>query len=166
MSAADLITLPDQVRVPMPRAEYGRTSHTAASYSDQNIALWRPPLRSADGDTLRDAGVIRARARDLVRNHPYAKMAVRASSIGVVGKRLRYSCRPDYKFLGIDHEEAVRWGQEFERVWEAYAHGPDPMVDADKRMNFSQFMRLAHRMRFVDANGANSRSGSTRNSGA
>ncbi|OYW56791.1 MAG: phage portal protein [Hyphomicrobium sp. 32-62-53] len=152
MSEGELLTPPDRVRVPMAAAAGipGRTSHTAASYTDQNIALWRPPLRSADGDTLRDAGVIRARARDLVRNHPYAKMAVRASSIGVVGKRLRYSCRPDYKFLGIDHEEAVRWGQEFERVWEAYAHGPEPLVDAGKRMSFSQFMRLAHRMRFVD----------------
>ena len=127
-----------------------RNSHTGASLQHQNIALWRPPLRSADADMLRDSGVIRARARDLYRNHPYARQAVRASAIGVIGKKLRYSCRPDHKFLGLDFEEAVRWGQEFERVWDTYSHGLGVFADAGRRMNFTQQMRLAHKARFVD----------------
>ncbi len=128
----------------------GVRPHTGASVTHQNIALWRPPLRSADADSLGDARTLRARARDLYRNHPYARMAVRASSIGVIGKKLRYSCRPDHRFLGLDFEEAVRWGQEFERVWEVYAHGPGFFGDAGRRMTFTQYMRLAHRSRFVD----------------
>lgn len=128
----------------------GHNSYSGASHVSANIALWRPPLRSADADILRDANVVRARARDLERNHPYAQQAVRASRIGVIGKRLRYSCRPDFRFLGIDQEEAMRWAQEFERVWETYAHGPGFYIDAGRRMNFSQLMALIHDRDFTD----------------
>lgn len=126
------------------------TSYSAASRSNGNIALWRPPLKSADADMMRDAGMVRSRARDLVRNHPYAKQAVRASRLGVIGRRMRYSCRPDYRFLGIDFEEATRWGQEFERVWESYAHSRGFYVDAGRRLNFTQMMALAHDCLFTD----------------
>jgi lambda family phage portal protein len=136
--------------VQKPRASMGETAYTGASRRDQNIAMWQPGLRSADAEIMRDAAMVRARARDLERNHPYAKQAVRISRLGVVGKQLRYSCRPDYRFLGIDFEEAVRWGQEFERVWESYAHGPSCFIDAGRRMSFTQMMGLAHDRDFVD----------------
>jgi lambda family phage portal protein len=132
------------------RADAGHTAYSGASTRDQNIAMWQPSLRSADAEILRDASKVRARARDLERNHPYAKQAVRISRLGVVGKKLRYSCRPDHRFLGIDFEEAVRWGQEFERVWENYAHGPTCYIDAGRRMSFTQLMALAHDRDFVD----------------
>lgn len=132
-------------------AEHGGIrSYSGASQINGNIALWRPPLRSADADILRDAAVVRARARDLERNHPYAQQAVRVSRIGVIGKKLRYSCRPDYRFLGIDQEAAVLCAQEFERVWESYAHSIHFSVDAGRRMNFTQFMALAHDRDFTD----------------
>lgn len=127
-----------------------RDAYSGASRTNSNVALWQPRLRSADADTLRDAPKLRARARDLERNHPYARQAVRASSLGVVGRRLRYSCRPDHRFLGIDIEESIRWGQEFERVWETYAHGVGMYAHAGRRMSFSQVMRMAHKRRFVD----------------
>jgi len=135
-----------------PRAEIGgsRPAYSAASNVDQNIALWQPNLRSADAEIMRDAAKVRARARDLERNHPYARQAIRISRLGVVGKKLRYSCRPDYRFLGIDFEEATRWGQEFERLWEQYAHGPGFYIDAGRRMSFSQLIGLAHDRDFVD----------------
>lgn len=129
-----------------------RSSYSGASTVNDNIRLWRPPLKSADAEILRDAGVVRARARDLERNHPYARQAVRASRLGVIGKRLRYSCRPDFRFLGIDQEEAIRWGQEWERIWESYAHptGASVHLDAGRRMNFTAFMALAHDRDFTD----------------
>src|SRR5690606_30877213 len=88
-----------------------RRAYSGASNLDNSIRLWQPNLRSADAEVLRDAAKLRARARDLVRNHPYARQCVRISKLGVIGRKLRYSCRPDHRFLGIDFEEAVRWGQ-------------------------------------------------------
>lgn len=127
-----------------------RTSYSAANPGNGNIAFWRPSLRSADADMMRDAASLRAKARDLYRNHPYAKQAVRASRLGVIGKRLKYSCQPDHKFLGVDREKAQLWAQEFERVWEAYAHGPGFHSDASRRMTFTQQMALAHDCMFID----------------
>ncbi len=127
-----------------------RNSYTGASQVNSNLALWRPPLKSADADIRFDADKVRARARDLRRNHPYAAQAVRASRLGVIGKKLRYSCRPDFRFLGIDQDEAMRWAQEFERIWDSYAHSLDFSVDAGRRLNFTQKMALAHDSLFVD----------------
>ena len=63
----------------------GGTAYRAATQFDRHVAMWRPPLRSADAEILRDASKVRARARDLYRNHPYAKQAVRMAAIAIVG---------------------------------------------------------------------------------
>lgn len=160
MIATDIVT-PAKLKVRVPAkgralashgssSGLGRTSYSGASRSDTNIALWRPSLKSADSDLLRDAEMVRARARDLRRNFPFAQQAVRASRLGVIGKKVRYSCRPDYRYLGIDFEDAMRWGQEFERVWETYAHGEGFGPDAGRRMTFTQLMGLAHDTDFTD----------------
>lgn len=150
---------PPRVRVPArgvrmdaghSHAAVPRTAYTGASNHHPNIKLWQPQLGSADSEVLRDAAKLRARARDLYRNHPYARQAVRASRLGVIGRKLRYSCRPDHRFLGIDFDESVRWGQEFERVWETYAHGLGFYADAGRRRSFTEQMALLHKARFVD----------------
>jgi lambda family phage portal protein len=128
----------------------GHSSYTAASQFDRGFASWNPSLRSADAEILRDHAKARARARDLYRNHPYARQIVRMAALAQVGKLLRYSSRIDFEFLGIDEEEADRWGALFNRLWNTYAHGQGASVDAGRRRNFSAFMRLATRIRMVD----------------
>lgn len=128
----------------------GGSAYSAAARFDRGFASWNPTLRSADSEILRDHAKARARARDLYRNHPYAKQIVRMAALAQVGKRLRYSSRVDYQFLGIDEEGADRWGAQFDRVWEAYAHGPGALIDASRRRNFSALMRLAVGVRMVD----------------
>lgn len=126
------------------------SAYAAASQFDRAIATWQPGLRSADAEIIRDNARARARARDLYRNHPYAKQIVRLAALAVVGRKLRYSTRVDHVFLGIDEEEADRWGAEFDRVWEMYAHGEGAWMDARRQLNFSQMMRLAVKARIVD----------------
>ena len=126
------------------------TAYAAASQFDRGFASWNPSLRSADAEILRDHGKARARARDLYRNHPYARQIVRLAALAQIGKVLRYSSRIDHEFLGIDEEEADHWGAQFDRVWHTYAHGQGANVDAGRRRNFSAFMRLATRIRMVD----------------
>lgn len=126
-----------------------RHSYSAADYGSGNIN-WSPSLKSADGDIMWDAPRVRARARDLERNHPYAHQAVYISRLGVIGRKLRYSCRPDWRFLGIDQEAAIKWAQMFERVWENYAHGKEFYIDAGRRMDFTRLMALVHDRDFVD----------------
>ncbi len=128
------------------------SAYAAASQFDRAIAGWQPSLRSADAEVIRDNAKARARARDLYRNHPYAKQIVRLASLAVVGRKLRFATKVDHTFLGIDEDEADRWGKEFDRIWEMYAHpqGEGVWIDARRQLNFSQMMRLAVKTRIVD----------------
>jgi lambda family phage portal protein len=125
------------------------TSYKGGSRSDQNVGLWRPPLTSIHQD-LRSAEMIRRRARDLVRNHPTARQAVRISRQGTIGTRLRLKLSIDWRFLGLDIREAHVWETECERLWEQYAHSPSCWVDAGRRLNFTSFMHLVHDADFID----------------
>lgn len=126
------------------------SAYAASAHFDRGFSGWQPSLRSADAEILRDHAKARARARDLYRNHPYAKQIVRLAALAQVGKRLRYSSRVNYEYLGIDEEEGDRWGAQFDRVWDAYAHGPGAQIDAARKRNFSAQMRLAVGIRMVD----------------
>jgi lambda family phage portal protein len=127
-----------------------RNAFEAASTKNVNIGSWRPSLRSIDAEVLRDAPTVRARARDLVRNNPTARQAVRISRQGTIGAHLRLVLNPDYKFLGIDHADGVMWARTVERVWEQYAHGPSCWLDAGRRFSFTELMGLAHDQDFID----------------
>jgi len=152
MTTAVSVSSSGRPRLPAPAVRRARAmiedatrhAYVGGSHVNRDIALWRPPNRSADADLLRDHKTVRARARDLERNHPYARQTIRMSRLGTIGTRLKYSCRPDWRFLGIDAEEAIRWAQEFERVWEAYAHSPNFWIDAGRRMDFTGLMGLVH----------------------
>jgi lambda family phage portal protein len=132
------------------RAAGPRTSYAAAETRGGNIALYRPHLRSADAEVLRDAPTVRARARDLVRNNPHAQHAVRISRIAVVGAELRLRLNPDYRFLGIDRVHVDGWARDVERLWRQYAHGPHFWVDAGRRYTFSDLFALIHDQDFID----------------
>ena len=125
-------------------------AYQAASTRDANIGSWRPSLRSVDAEIFRDAATVRARARALVRDNPTARQAVRISRQGTVGAYLRLVLKPDYEFLGLDHEVAAQWARMAERVWENYAHGIACWIDAGRRFSFTELMNLVHDSDFTD----------------
>ena len=133
-----------------PSMSAHRTAYAGGDRGSSNIAFWRPQLRSVDAEVLNDGPTIRARARDLVRNNPHAAHAVRISRIAVVGAKLRLALRPDWRFLGIDHREAMAWARDVERVWDQYSHGPSMWFDAGRRMSFTDHMNLVHDADFID----------------
>lgn len=115
------------------------------------ISIWRPPLMSADAAIVRDAPTIRARARDLVRNNPLAKNAVRMNRDAVSGSGLKLALKIDWRSLGIaDIEAAAEWTDHVTRTWEAYAEGVDFSSDARRMRTFSQLFMLADTTDFVD----------------
>src|SRR5690606_36363281 len=48
-------------------------AHEGASHTNRELALWTPPLRSADADTLYDRDAATARSRDVMRNDAYVQ---------------------------------------------------------------------------------------------
>lgn len=126
------------------------TSYAGAAVDSPNIGFYRPRLRSVDAEIIRESPTLRARARDLVRNNPTAAQAVRISQQTTIGERFRLALAPDWRFLGVTHEQSVDWSRVVQRTWERYAHSIGFWCDAGRRMNFTELMQLVHDSDLVD----------------
>jgi lambda family phage portal protein len=115
------------------------------------LALWRPRNLSADAAILRDHKLIRARARDLVRNDPLAKNAVRMNRDAVSGSGLKLALRIDWQTLGFKNIAAANEYQDhIVREWEAYAESIEFQADARRQSTFSQLFQTVDQTDFVD----------------
>lgn len=149
-----------EIMPPTRRAELQSSIAAAVtSYRDArtsgggDVALWRPPLASADHAILKDAALLRARARDMVRNHPLPKNAVRMNRDAVTGSGMKLSLKIDWRSLGMKGiEEAEEWSSHVTRAWEAYAESADGNFQADVRrqQTFSQLMQQVDVSDYVD----------------
>lgn len=123
-------------------AQYGETSE---------VASWLPRNVSADAAIIRDAGRIRARARDLVRNDPFAKNAVRMNRDAVSGSGLKLALKIDWRTLGLNSiEAAADWQDHVTREWEAHAESVEFQADARRQRTFSQIFQLTDQTDYVD----------------
>lgn len=113
------------------------------------ISLWPARNVSADAVVIRDGAKIRARARDLVRNNPIAKNAVRMERDSVSGSGLKLSPHMDWRTLGLDIEAAEEWHDHVIRMWESYAESDEFAADARRQQTFSQLFMLVDREDFT-----------------
>lgn len=123
----------------------------ARMVGDGELSMWRPRLTSADAAVLKDGKTIRARARDLVRNNPFAKNAARMNRDAVSGSGLKLSLKIDWRSLGLkDIEAANEWQDEVVRKWEAHAESTEFQIDARRQQTFSQMFQLVDQTDYVD----------------
>lgn len=116
-----------------------------------DISLWQPRLISADAAALRDNGRLRARARDLVRNNPIAKNAVRMNRDAVSGSGLKLSLKIDWRSLGMTSIEAANeWQDHVTRQWESHAECIEFQADARRQRTFSQMFQVVDQADYVD----------------
>jgi lambda family phage portal protein len=135
----------------------GGTPYDAASYVNDDVALWRPGLLSADSEINPYRDTIVARVRDLVRNDGWGCGAVTRTCDNVVGANLRPIFRPDYRFLklmtGNKAFDAV-WAHEFGRAADAYyrsfANDPGKWCDIERSLTLPQLFYVAFRHELID----------------
>lgn len=117
-----------------------------AYYGDLNdrseLAMWHPSLQDADHETG-DLSLLRARSRDLFRNNPTVKNAVRIVVSSAFGPRVKLSYSPDPQALRVDSAALREWARQVEREFETYAHGSSRLVDARRQLTLSG---LVHRV--------------------
>lgn len=148
MTASDAVPAAVAERAITLAVESYRAARTLGS---GELSMWRPSLASADRSALRDAGVVRARARDLERNNPHAANAVRMTSDAVAGAGVRLALNIDWRSLGItDIEVAAEWQDQVVRAWESHAEGVECMVDARRQQTFSHGFALVTKTDFRD----------------
>jgi lambda family phage portal protein len=96
-------------------------SYTAASLSHADMRNWYPNSGSPDADVLPGQAIIRARARDLTRNHGVASGAQQTLVDNVLGVGLWCTPIPDYVRLGRDRTWASEWRKQVKSLWREYS---------------------------------------------
>lgn len=130
----------------VPRAFAG--AFTAGSWDHPDMRRWAPGAGSADGDLLPEQGTIRARARDLARNHGVAEGAVQTLTDNIVSSGLRLKSRPDARGLGWTDAQAEAWSNLVERRFGAWWEST--WIDAARSLNGNGLTKLAYAASFVN----------------
>ena len=120
-------------------------AHDAAKRNERTLALWNPPLRSADRDIMPDKPVLDARARDVLRNDAYVRGGATIYQDSIVGSLYALNSKPSLKVLGKGFDDA--WEEEFQEEVEErftlWAESPDNLVDASRHNTLTEMVRLA-----------------------
>jgi len=118
--------------------------YEGASLRSRELALWHPPLRSADADILDNRDAATGRARDMMRNDAYAHAGEILHRDGVVGAMFLLNAKPDTEALGIKDE---KWEEEFQEEVESkftlWAESLDNWPDASRMNTLTGLVRLA-----------------------
>lgn len=122
-----------------------------ASLTSKELATWNPVPGSPDADLLPDLGILRPRARDLVRNHGIAAGAHQTMVDNVVGRGLRLVSIPDYRALGRDKKWAEEWSTDVESKFRSWAETTD--CDAAGMSNFYQLTSQVFRGGLLNGEG-------------
>lgn len=104
---------------------------------DRLNANWRPTNRSPDMELMTDANVIRARARDLVRNNAYARGIINALVRNVVGCGIV----PQARIVADNGEPLEEVNDQCDTLFDRWAR----VADASGRLTFWEIQRLCYR---------------------
>ena len=112
-----------------------RTSH--------ELAMWNPPVMSADMEILPEKGIMDARTRDSSRNDAFIRAGTTIKQDHIVGELFMLNSKPHYKVLGLDETWAQEFQEEVEAKFTLYAESPRNYIDAGRRNTLTDMVRLA-----------------------
>jgi lambda family phage portal protein len=115
--------------------------YIGARFDRNQTKTWFAPHLAADETMLWDLITLRARSRDLMRNAPIARGAVKTVVTNVVGSGLKLQSCPDAQALGITDEQAATLKKTIEREFRLFAETTD--CDLNRRQNFYGLQSLA-----------------------
>lgn len=118
-------------------------AYEGASRFNRELALYSPPVRSADGDILPEKGIADARVRDMARNDAYVLNGINIHRDNIVGAMYMLNAKPNWKVLGLTEE----WAEEFQEMVEAkfmlWAESVNNWPDASRMNTLTALVRLA-----------------------
>lgn len=122
----------------------GGVAYDGSSVHDQ-LAMWAPPLRSADGDMLSEKPRLDARVRDMQRNDAYIAGGATTHKDSIVGEQYRLNAKPNSKILFGAQDET--WESEAQEEIETrfgfWAESPLCWPDAQRVNTLTGLVRLA-----------------------
>ena len=122
----------------------GGVSHDGSKITD-NLALWSPPLRSADADILPEKNILDARSRSLALNDSYISSGADFIRDSIVGSQYRLSPQPETKVLWGNDDE--KWESEYQEEvsvkFSLWAESRRKWADASRRQTLTGLVRLS-----------------------
>lgn len=117
--------------------------YDGASRFDKSLALWSPPLVSADRDILPDKHIIDARVRDSLRNDAYVAGGAALHKDNIVGSMFMLNSKPQTSVLRLDEVWETEFQEEVEAKFTLWAESSNNWVDAARRNTLTGMVRLA-----------------------
>lgn len=118
-------------------------SYDAGSRTSHELALWAPPIQSADMDLLPEKPIMDARVRDTLRNDAYVQNGSNIHKDHIVGEVFLLNSKPNYHVLGLDEVWAEEFQEEVETKFTLYAESPRNYCDAAAMNTLTGLVRLA-----------------------
>lgn len=115
--------------------------HGGGSGFGGQLAKWIPQTESVDAALLPTLERGNARADDLVRNNGFAANGVQLHQDHIVGSFFRLSHRPNWRYLGIDEQDARAFSDEVEAAWREYAEDYNCCLDVERKRTFTMMIR-------------------------
>lgn len=128
---------------PAEAAELMGSAYDAGSRFSRELAMWSPPLQSADMDLLPDKSVMDARVRDLGRNDAFVQNGSNIHKDHIVGEMFLLNSKPNYMVLGLDEVWAEEFQEEVESKFTLYAESTENYCDASRMNTLTGLVRLA-----------------------
>lgn len=132
-------------RRPQRRAEAfpagGGGAYVGAS-GRRSMLTWAAQFATADADILPALRTLRDRSRDLDRNSPAARGALKTMLTGVIGSGLRMQPAIDRDFLGMSEEQAQEWQNIAEQEFRLWAESRQ--CDFMRQLTFTGLQRLTY----------------------
>lgn len=114
-----------------------------ASQVDRALAMWAPPLQSADAEMLGEKDMLDARVRDMRRNDGYVQTGQALHRDHIVGAIYMLNATPDIIVLGLDEKWAEDFQQETEAKFMLDAESDNNWFDASRTNTLTGMIRLA-----------------------
>lgn len=118
-------------------------AYEGASRTSAELAMWSPPIRSADADILPEKGIADARVQDTLRNDAYVRGAAMYKKDSIVGEMFLLNSKPNWRVLGLDQTWAEEFQIETEAKFTLYAESIRNFPDAGRRNTLTGLVRLA-----------------------
>lgn len=124
-------------------------AYEGADRTSRELAMWAPPIQSADRDMLSDKEIVDARARDVYRNDALVSGATNARQDSIVGALYTLNLKPETKLLGLDETWEREFQEEVETKFTLWAESPNNWLDAARKNTFTEQVRLAVAMEML-----------------
>jgi len=118
-------------------------AYEGASRFDNTLALWSPPMASADSAIDADKDIGDARTLDIQRNDGYAQSGQALHKDNIVGHMFLFNSKPSTSVLRLDETWEREFQEEVENKFMLTAESPGHYLDASRNNTLTAQVRLA-----------------------